>query len=582
MLFLLLFSVFALSAPGKGKIGFIALKGPAAANFNIPTNLHLVGLTKQLAGGLKAKRYQQIFENAKVLGGQLTVISDTKGNKVGVIGEHYPGLLSTNIIKLKGKAAMRIAISKAGAAGKWNSRLMINPSNGRYFYMVENKRSDSRWFYWIDAEDGSITNSYNGLTTGSGLDVQGDTKDLTDLTTGSAPQYKMISSDGRQRTYDAQSKSRLPGILAVDDDDAWDTPGDASPGQPAMVDAHFYANVTDKYFYNTHNFDWLYHYPQGIVSSAHVKRRYNNAFWNGSQMAYGDGDGSTFRNLSGDLDVVGHELTHGVTEATSNLIYQNESGALNEAFSDIMGTNIEFANNSGNWTIGEDITVGTNGIRNMENPNEDDDPSHYTDRYTGTSDNGGVHINSGIANHWYYLLVNGGQNANSTHASGTNVVGIGITVAEKIAFAAFTSLNSTADFCAARAATLVSSFPLYPTSEANVADAWDEVGVTEALCNGNSGGGTGGGDSGGGEAPVITAVESKSLRGVKFQISWLTDVNASTEVRFTNHGTYTKSDLVTNHAYNFNGSKGVSYEYYVASVDINGNRSEKGPFVHNN
>ena len=86
---------------------------------------------------------------------------------------------------------------------------------------------------------------------------------------------------------------------------------------------------------------------------------YNNAYWNGSQMAYGDGDGSNFVELSGDLDVVGHELSHGVTDATSDLIYQNESGALNEAFSDIMGTAIEFYYGSGNWTIGEDVTPGS-------------------------------------------------------------------------------------------------------------------------------------------------------------------------------------------------------------------------------
>jgi len=92
-----------------------------------------------------------------------------------------------------------------------------------------------------------------------------------------------------------------------------------------------------------------------MVSSAHLQRNYNNAYWNGSQMAYGDGDGVTFIEFPGDLDVVGHELSHGVTDATSNLIYQNESGALNEAFSDIMGTSIEYYYGTGNWTIGEDI-----------------------------------------------------------------------------------------------------------------------------------------------------------------------------------------------------------------------------------
>jgi bacillolysin len=571
----LLFSTTAWAALGNAGSIFTALNGAEAANFQIPANVHLVSTENFKARGLISKRFQQLVGNAEVLGGQLTVLIDASGNTVAVIGETYPGLMSTNTIKLKGKSAQGIAASNIGEAGSWKTRLMINPSNGRYFYIVENRRTDSRWFYWIDAEDGSVVNSYDGLTTGTGLGVQGDMKDLTGLTTQNGNHFEMISSDRRQTTYDAKGKSTLPGILAVDDDDEWNTPGSTSPAQPAMVDAHFFANVTDKYFFNTHGFDWLANYAQGIVSSAHVKRRYNNAFWNGSQMAYGDGDGSTFINFSGDLDVVGHELTHGVTEATSNLIYQNESGALNEAFSDIMGTSIEFAYGTGNWTIGEDITVGKNGIRNMANPNEDGDPSHYEDRYTGTSDNGGVHINSGIANHWYFLLVNGGQNANSNRASGTNVQGIGMAAAETVAFLGFSSLNATADFCDVRAATMAVS----ATNEANVADAWDEVGVTDALCLSSSDVSSGTGSSG---VPTISNVSSKMLRGNMFQISWDTNIPATTEVTFTCCGTYSKTDLVTSHAYNFNGSKGFLYEYYVTSDDGNGNASTEGPFYHQN
>ena len=250
-----------------------------------------------------------------------------------------------------------------------------------------------------------------------------------------------------------------------------------------------------------------------MVSSAHLGRKYNNAYWNGTQMAYGDGDGTSFIEFSGDLDVVGHELSHGVTEATSNLIYQNESGALNEAFSDIMGTAIEFSAGSGNWTIGEDITPGTNGLRNMANPGEDGDPSHYLDRYIGTGDNGGVHTNSGIINHWFYLLVNGGKNANPSRASGTDVQGIGLDAAEDIVFLGFTALPASATFCSARAGTIAVAGVNYA---ANVADAWDEVGVDETLCAGS-----GGGDPG---SLTISNVDSQKLKGTKFEITWTTDV----------------------------------------------------------
>lgn len=322
-----------------------------------------------------------------------------------------------------------------------------------------------------------------------------------------------------------------------------------------MVDAHFFANVTDDYFQTVHSFNWLSKYPQGMVSSVHLKRNYNNAYWNGNQVSYGDGDGTTFINFSGDLDVVAHELTHGVTEATSDLIYQNESGALNEAFSDIMGTSTEFYFGSDNWTIGEDITPGDKGIRNMANPSEDGDPDNYADRYTGTADNGGVHINSGIANHWYYLLA----------------TDIGLSAAQQIAFNGFTSLNSTADFCAARASTI--SVAASGTDD-RVAAAWEQVGVTDSLCNGNTGGS--------GDVVVISNVSSKILKGVKFQISWSTNVPSSTGVTFTCCGTYVKNELVTNHAYTFSGTRGVLYTYSVTSTDANNNSTTAGPFYHQN
>ena len=580
------------SAPGNGRAGLVALQGAAAKGYEVPADVRLARASNLKARGLISHRYQQLVGDAEVLGGQLTVLRSAAGDVIAVTGAHYPGLMSTNDVRLNGNSARGIAAAQIGGAGLWKTRLMINPNDGRYFYIVENRRFDSRWFHWVDAENGSIVNAYDGLTTGSGTGVQGDTKDLTGLTKPNGTRYELMSPEAdeqgkpkpRQVTYDAgnaNSPRSLPGTLATDDNDTWDTSGTKSPGQPALVDAHFFANVTDDYFLSEHSFDWLDDYPQGMVSSAHVKRNYNNAYWNGSQMAYGDGDGSAFVELSGDLDVVGHELSHGVTEATSNLIYQNESGALNEAFSDIMGTSIEYYHGTGNWTIGEDITPNDNGIRNMANPNEDGDPSHYADRYTGTGDNGGVHINSGIANHWYYLLVNGGQNAKNSRASGTNVQGVGLEAAENIAFLGFTSLAATADFCAARLSTIA----VAGDHEANVGDAWDEVGVDDVLCGGGGGssssssGSSSGGDNAG---PVITNVESAKIKGVKFAITWTTDVPATSEVTFTCCGTYTRSQLVTGHSYEFNGSKNVTYEFFVTSRDDSGNATTEGPFIHQN
>lgn len=558
------------SIAAEGPGGFRALSGQDAAIFRLPNDVAVTHSGNFNA--LSVERYQQRFGDALVLGGQITIYRDASGQATAVIGAHYPAIEARNKVTLSPGKAQAAAAAKFGENGAWDTTLMIDPATGIYFYKVEARGDDFRWFAWVDASTGEILKTYDGLTTGIGIGVLGDTKDMTGLTTYVNDTYQLKTANGRQTTYDARNRSRLPGTLATDSDDNWILAGRTSPGQPALVDAHFYANVTDNYYLSTHSFNWLGHYSQGMVSSAHLSSNYSNAYWNGTQMAYGDGDGVTFRELCGDLDVVAHELSHGVTEATSNLIYENESGALNEAFSDIMGTSVEFYYGTGNWTIGEDVTIGDNGIRNMADPTEDGDPSHYADRYTGTSDNGGVHTNSGIANHWFYLLVAGGQNANPLRASGTDVVGIGIAAAEDIAFAGFTALPENANHCAARASTMA----VAGSYAANVADAWDEVGVNEALC----GGGGGGDDT---TPPVISNVASaKTSNNGSFRITWTTDEPATSQVSFVGGSTTSDSALVTSHSMSFKGTKGALYTYYVTSVDAAGNSATAGPFTHQN
>lgn len=578
---LLLFSfVVPVAANGNnGQDGFRALKGADAAAFRVPGDMSLIRQDNVSANGALAERYQQFYNGAKVFGGQLSVYKDLGGNTFAVVGGHYQNLIASNKVKLNNGQAKSAVAKQPEAVGQLFSELMINPSSGRYFYNVESRGFDSRWFFWVDAETGELLNSYNGFADGSGTGVLGDTKDLTGLTTFSGGTYQMVSSDGRQKTYDALNRNKLPGNLATDSNDIWDAAGSTSPGQAAMVDAHFYARVTDNYYLNEHGFNWMTAYPQGMISSVHVQRNYNNAGWNGTQMVYGDGDGTTFINFSGDLDVVGHELSHGVTEATSNLIYQNESGALNESFSDMMGAAIEYhyygVSYDGLWTLGEDIgpdgSPYADGLRSFADPTIYGDPSHYADLYTGTGDNGGVHTNSSISNHWFYLLVNGGQNVDPSYASGTNVQGISFEAAEDIVYLGFTALTASSNFCAARASTIV----VAGNNAANVADAWDEVGVDEALC--------GGGGPGGGDGPVISNVSAAALNARRgtFEITWTTDVPSNSKVTFTCCGDYTDSAVVTNHRMTFNGSKGALYEYYVTSSNADGATTE-GPFFYQN
>ena len=216
-------------------------------------------------------------------------------------------------------------------------------------------------------------------------------------------------------------------------------------------------------------------------------------FGNGIPSSYYlTGSGQTVGPLAGALDIVAHELTHGITDYTSGLEYQGESGALNEAFSDMVGVGAEFyfqprGSNAlqADYLLGEDSFKASrpgsvSGLRSLQSPTAYGDPDHYSIRYTGNEDNGGVHINSSIPNHAYYLAIEGGTN----RVSGRAVTGVGFANREQIErvfFRAFTQmLPIRATFAQARAATIQSARDLYPSNaavERAVTDAWTAVGV---------------------------------------------------------------------------------------------------------
>jgi hypothetical protein len=224
-----------------------------------------------------------------------------------------------------------------------------------------------------------------------------------------------------------------------------------------------------------------------LRSTVHHSTNYVNAFWNGSQMVYGDGDGVQSGMLGRDLDVTVHELTHAVTSSESNLTYSNESGALNEGMSDIFAAVCEswtrsWSTDADVWKIGEDIwTPGTAGdaLRYMANPTQDgSSKDYYPTRYVGTSDNGGVHWNSGIANLAFKLLATGG-----THPRGVstvNVTGVGVEVAARIFYKANVDLM-TASTTFAQAKTYTAQAASQLGYSAAIVDsvnkAWEAVGV---------------------------------------------------------------------------------------------------------
>ena len=216
-------------------------------------------------------------------------------------------------------------------------------------------------------------------------------------------------------------------------------------------------------------------------------------------MTYGMGDGVGFKPLVG-LDVEGHEFTHMVVANNGNggLLYQGESGALNESFADIFGTCVEFHSGvNPDWNIGEDVVIGPPFMRSMSNPNAAAHPDtynglHWVNPANLSYDNGGVHINSGVQNFWFYLLSQGGNGTNDLGNS-YSVTGIGINQARRIAYRNLTTyLGSNSNYLAAYNGSLQAAEDLYgnPSTQYNaVRAAWYAVGIgsnPNAYCGGTN------------------------------------------------------------------------------------------------
>jgi len=286
-------------------------------------------------------------------------------------------------------------------------------------------------------------------------------------------------------TYDLNNTTSYSnGVDFIDSTNYWDNAN--AKKDDVATDAHWGAEKTYRYFLDNFNRQSFDNQGATIRSYVHYSTNYNNAFWNGYVMTYGDGNGTTFTPLTC-LDVCGHEIGHAVTTHTANLIYRNESGALNESFSDIFGNSIEFENKStASWKIGEEMTPNGSGIRNMQKPKVKGDPDTYKGQYWygGSGDNGGVHTNSGVQNFWYYLLCEGdtGTNDNNEFFS---VDSLGQAVAQQIAYRSLsTYLNRFSNYSDARYFAILSAKDLYGACSKEViatTDAWHAAGVGNAF-----------------------------------------------------------------------------------------------------
>ena len=229
-----------------------------------------------------------------------------------------------------------------------------------------------------------------------------------------------IAGDKERIVYDAKFGSQLPGIPVRNE-------GDPATGDPAADEAYDGSGITYDLYSDVYGRNSINNNGMRLDSTVHYQKGYDNAFWDGKQMVYGDGDEDMpaserlFNRFTAALDVIGHELTHGVTQFEANLAYWDQSGALNESMSDVFGSLVkqyqrQETADQANWIIGEGLfTANVNGvgIRSMKAPGtayndpvlgKDPQPAHMDNYVKTIEDNGGVHINSGIPNHAFYIV----------------------------------------------------------------------------------------------------------------------------------------------------------------------------------
>jgi bacillolysin len=375
--------------------------------------------------GMEHVRVRQVHKGVPVTGGEMFV--HLKGEYVvAANGKTVSDLDSVDVVPgVASEAAVQTALQTL--ADKYGQRdlepleprlevfnrglLEGRPFASRLAWFVEARRMDAREFVWVDAHDGAVLLRFSQLT------------------------------DALNRSiYNGNNAAALPGTLIRSE-------GGPPTGIGDSNQAYDFSGDTYNYFFNQHgrdSYDGLGAPIKSTINHCPTPGEcpFANAFWNGVQMVYGQG-------FAAADDVDGHELAHAVTEYSAGLFYYMQSGGLNESFSDIFGESIDLMNGAGNdtagvrWKMGEDVPV-FGALRNMMNPGEFGDPNRIGDfNYPcdQAEDGGGVHSSSGVPNHAFALMVDGGT------FNGRTVVGIGLTKAGKIQYRALTQyLSSASDF----------------------------------------------------------------------------------------------------------------------------------------
>lgn len=479
-----------LSPSGESALTYINLNRQALG-ITDTDNFKIEDVQKDELGYTNVKLVQ-MADGIKVKDRILNVHFNSEGVVTAINGNYEKGISFTkaknttiDAKKAENIARQQFEVTTLKEDPKVENLVIIKDGTAKEVYKVNIKFAApniGNWDVFVDSVTGEIVDKidnirYDGPVTGTGIAVDGTTKTLNLYQSGS--NYQMIDATkamtGRISTYNTNNTQNQPGTLISKTTNVFN-----STSEKAAVSAHYFAGVVYDFYKNLFSRNSLDNNGMSIISTVHYGRNYNNAFWDGTQMVYGDGDGSEFTYLSGDLDVVGHEMTHGVDEHTANLNYQNQSGALNESISDVFGVLIQtydrygvkngnsWAFNDADWVVGDDVyTPGTPGdaLRSLANPKLYDQPDNMSGYVNTTSDNGGVHTNSGITNKAAYLIAKS----------------IGCEKTARVYYRALTTyLTSTSDFTAMRNAAIQAGTDLYGGSSAEVTaikDAFTSVGI---------------------------------------------------------------------------------------------------------
>ena len=300
------------------------------------------------------------------------------------------------------------------------------------YHIVYCPSVQERWEYFVDASTGAVLHRFeticfaDGPRTATGLDLNGVSRTVNTYQVGTGFYMVDISRPMYTPTGSTLPDEPIGGILTIDMNNTF---GDnqsikhatstnntwTTATQTKALSAHFNAGVAYEYFRTKHSRNSIDGEGGTIISIVNVPdedgQAMDNAYWNGKAMFYGNGN-TGFKPLAGSIDVAGHEMTHGVVQGTANLEYQGESGAINESMADIFGSMMDPAD----WLIGEDVVktgaFPSGALRSLSDPHNGGtnlsspgfQPKHKNEAYTGTQDNGGVHINSGIPNHAFYQI----------------------------------------------------------------------------------------------------------------------------------------------------------------------------------